>query len=77
MVSNHDPSCIHRTRPVFPMEFSLEKLLLTVIVYILSGDIGESKERFLKCYHSEQLFQVLVYAMVTGGRPHRSEPIST
>ena len=77
MVSDHDPSCIHRTRPIFPMVFPLQKLWLIVIVYILSGDTGESKERFLKCYHFEQLFRVTVYAMVTGGRPHHSEPVST
>ena len=77
MVLDHDPSCIHRTRPVFPMEFPLQKLLLTVIIYILSGDTGESKEKFLKCYRFEQLFRVAVYAMVTRGRPHRSEPVST
>ena len=50
MVSDHDPSCIHRTRPVFPMEFALEKLLLAVVVYILSGNAGELKERYLKFY---------------------------
>ena len=77
MVSDHDPSCIHRTIPIFPMDFALEKLLLVVVVYILSGDTGESKERFLKCYHSEQSFRVTVYTMVTGGRPHLSEPVST
>ena len=77
MVSDHDPSCIHRTKPIFPMEFALEKLLLAVGVYILSGDIGELKERYLKFYCSEQSFRVTVYAMVTGGRPHCLEPVST
>ena len=77
MVSDHDPSCIHRTRPVFPMEFPLQKLLLTVIVYILSGDTSELKEKFLKCYCFEQPLRVTVYAMVTRGRPRRSEPVST
>ena len=77
MVSDYDPSCIHRTKPIFPMEFSLVELLLAVIVYVLSGDTGDSKERFLRYYHSEELFQVAVYAMVTGGRPHLSELVST
>ena len=53
MVSDHDPSCIHRTRPIFPMEFALEKLWLAVVVYILSGNTGELKERYLKFYCSE------------------------
>ena len=77
MVSDHDPSCIHRTRLIFPMEFALGKLLLAVVVYALSGNTGELKERHLKFYCSEQSFRVIVYAMVTGGRPHRSEPLST
>ena len=55
----------------------MQKLLLTVIVYVLSGDTGESKKRFSKYYRSEQLFRVAAYAMVTRGRPHRSEPVST
>lgn len=56
MVLDHDPSCIQRARLVYSMEFPSHKLLLVVIVYVLSGDTGESKEGFSRYYSSEQLF---------------------
>ena len=77
MVSNHDLSCFHRTRPVYLMEFALGKLLLAVVVCVLSGNTNELKVRYFKLYFSEKSFQVIAYTMVIGGIPHHFEPLST